>query len=250
MKRNVRLSTKVVGELLLLVSLSGCAASLGLEERIDKFRRELKHPVPRTVQIEVVWEVANTDEDGAEQTADPADTQALFGDGSLWEEDIRQLVDERLEEKLQARGDTGGGDGGGGGKKVPIDELAEDLNLTPQVQAQVADVANQTKKEIFDLLRTPRANSSTIADDLLDAMASGNQDQIGAVFIKIFTERIPGTEQTYAAGAGVIQYRARQNLKGIMGETTYQKFSGMNVKTENIQTSYDPWADYMQQRNP
>ena len=176
------------------------------------------------------------------------------GAGSLTlikEEDIQQLVDERLEAKLQERGEFGADTGDNNqnpDRKVPLEDLAADLNLAPQAKAEVSNISDQTKRQIFDLLRSPRVDGTNIADEILDAFTGGERDKIGAIFVKLFSERIPGTEDTYASGIGVIQDRARLNLRGVMGDATYEKFEGMNLKPENITTEFDPWAEYAAQR--
>ena len=98
-------------------------------------------------------------------------------------------------------------------------------------------------------MRTPRADGGSIADDLIDAYTSGDAARIRQAFTQIFTEQIPGTETSYLEGIGQVQDRARENLKGIMGEVLYERYSNMNLKPENIQTGFDPWGEYFQQRN-
>ena len=186
--------------------------------------------------------------EGVEALVNPAPGAGL--PTLIKEEDIQQIVDARLEEKLQARGETAASqDAGGDDRKMPLHELAKELELDPQVKAQVAQIADHAKKEIFALLKIPRADGSSIADDVVDAYSSGDAAKVRQVFTRIFSEQIPGTETSYLAGIGEVQQRARENLQGIMGSTLYERYSQMNIKPENIQTGYDPWGEYFQQRN-
>ena len=163
------------------------------------------------------------------------------------EEDLRKIVDERLESKLQAKGPAAGG-GGGGDRKMALHDLAKELALDAPTQAKVAEVANLAKKDIFEVARTPRADGTSIADDLVQAMLSGDGTQVQQVFVKLFTDKIPGTETTYLAAIGGIQDRARQGLKGILGEALYTRYQHMSVTPDHIETGYDPFGEYVKEK--
>jgi hypothetical protein len=162
------------------------------------------------------------------------------------EEDIQKIVDTKLEEKLQARGDAK--KQGNEDRKMPLFELAKELTLDPATQTRVASISNTAKKEIFDILKTPRPDGTNAADDVITAFTSGNQAEAQKVFMKLFTEKIPGTDTPYVAAVARVQEKANQGLAQAMGPDGFTKFQHMNIKPENIETGFDPWQDYLQQK--
>jgi hypothetical protein len=163
------------------------------------------------------------------------------------EEDIQKVVDERVEEKLQARGGKGGGQGDGD-RKIPLHDLGKELALDPQTQAKVAAISDTVKKEIFEVIKTPRADGKVFADELIDAFLSGEQPAVMKIFQKLFSESVPGSQTTYATAISTLQEKARGELQKAMGPDAYTAFRNMNVNPENIQTGFDPWGEYLQQR--
>ena len=80
------------------------------------------------------------------------------------------------------------------------------------------------------------------------SFTSDNNDEAQKIVLKLFTEKIPGTETTYVAAVARVQEKAGLGLSAAMGADAYGKFQGMNIKPENIETGFDPWADYLQQK--
>ncbi len=218
-------------------------------ERLESRQQETAAATQAAVE-EVQEQVARQAEKAAEAMAPApaprpgADAGAAFP--VVTDEDIRRIVDEKVEEKLQARGEKEQG----GERKMPLHDLAKELGLEPLTQKQVSEIANMAKKDIFELLRTPRPDGTHLADDLLDAFMSGEQERIQGIFLRIFTENVPGTNTLYVAAAGRIQETANQGLERAMGPDLYARFRHMNVRPENIETGYDPWGEYLAQRGP
>jgi hypothetical protein len=168
---------------------------------------------------------------------------------TVTEEDIRKIVDERFEEKkadVAARKNEGGF--GGDDRKMPLHDMSKELALDPETQRRVGEIANRTKKEIFDVLKTPRADGTEMAADLIGAFLSGDAEKTKAVFGRLFTEKVPGGDQTYLVAVTGIQDRARQQLRGTMGDALYGRWEHMNVRPENIETGWDPWGDYVKEK--
>lgn len=162
------------------------------------------------------------------------------------EEDIQKIVDAKLEEKLQSK--ANGKPDGGGDRKMPLFELSKELALDPAVQARISAIANTAKKEIFDILKTPRADGTNAADEVISAFMSGDQAAAQKVFLKLFTEKIPGTDTPYVAAVQAAQQKANLGLSQAMGPDAFGRYQGMSLKPENIETGFDPWQDYIQQR--
>jgi hypothetical protein len=166
---------------------------------------------------------------------------------AVTEEDVLKVVDERVEAKLQEKAAKPGG-GGGGDRKMPLHDLAKELAIDPRTQAKVAEIADACKRDIFAVARTPRADGTNIADDLIGAMLSGEGARIQQVFVKLMTDKIPGTETTYLAAISGLQDQARQGLKGVLGEALYTRYQHMNVTPDHIETGYDPFGEYVKEK--
>ncbi len=215
-------------------------------ERVEARQKEAAAK-PEAVE-ELRAEIARVEAKTATATAAPADAKPGTLPTFVTEEDIQKIVDEQVEAKLQAKGAQPGGGGGGGDRKMPLHDMAKELGLDAQTQAKVAEVANSAKKDIFEVARTPRPDGTNIADDLIQAMLSGDGARAQQVFVKLFTDKIPGTETTYLAAISGIQDRAREGLKGILGDSLYTRYEHMNVTPDHIETGFDPFAEYIKEK--
>jgi hypothetical protein len=162
-------------------------------------------------------------------------------------EDIRKIVDEKVEEKIKAREEK---QAQGGDRKMPLHDIAKELGLDPAQQPRVAEVANAAKKDIFELLKTPRPDGTNLADEILDTFLGGDSARVQQAFLKIFSEKVPGTETTYLVGTARIQEKAYQGLEPVMGPEVFARYKHMNVHPENIETGFDPWGEHLRQRPP
>jgi hypothetical protein len=163
---------------------------------------------------------------------------------AVLEEDIQKIVDARLEEKLQAKA----ANNGGGDRKMPLFDLAKELSLDDAVQGRVSAIANTVKKEIFDILKTPRPDGTSMADELVTAFTNGDTAGIQKIFSRLLTDKIPGTDTSYLSAVARVQDKANQGLKVAMGTDAFGRYQNMNLKPENIETGFDPWIDYIQQK--
>ncbi len=163
---------------------------------------------------------------------------------AVLEEDIQKIVDAKVEEKLQAKA----ANGGGGDRKMPLFDLAKELALDDSTQGRVSAIANTVKKEIFDILKTPRPDGTSMADELVTAFMNGDTAGIQKIFSRLLTDKIPGTETSYLSAVARVQEKANQGLKVAMGADAFGRYQNMNLKPENIETGFDPWIDYLQQK--
>lgn len=225
-----------------------------LQSRLERVEARQKDAVARKAVEELQEQVVRAERKAAAATVAaeaaasaskpaPRDANAPV---AFTEEDIQKIVDAKLEEKLQAKGD--GKKQGGDDRKMPLFELSKELTLEPAVQAKVATIANTAKKEIFEILKTPRPDGTNAADDVITAFTSGNQEEAQKVFMKLFTEKIPGTETTYVSAVARVQEKANQGLAAAMGPQVFDRFQHMSIKPENIETGFDPWTEYLQQK--
>jgi len=163
---------------------------------------------------------------------------------AVLEEDIQKIVDAKVEEKLQAKA----ANGGSGDRKMPLFDLAKELSLDDATQGRVSAIANTVKKEIFDILKTPRPDGTSMADELVTAFMNGDTAGVQKLFSRLLTDKIPGTDTSYLSAVARVQEKANQGLKGAMGADAFGRYQNMNLKPENIETGFDPWIDYLQQK--
>jgi hypothetical protein len=240
------------------VAAVSLASSRGLRVEVDALRAQVDRlearaksepPVPAAAVEELRQELARVDAKAADAAAKArsASASAPSASGSappaVSGEELKALVDEQVEEKLKKKGNGFGGD-----RKLPLHDLGKELALDPQTQAQVEAVVNACKKDIFALIRTPRPDGTDFAGDVVTAFLSGEPAKAQSVFARLFTEKVPGTDQTYAAGVAGIQDRARTSLQGTMGDAVYTQYRRMGVNPENIETGFDPWGEYVKEK--
>lgn len=238
----------------LAVAVVGQAIQVrGLKREVEMVResfgrletRQKEAPTKADV-AEVQGQIARVEKKADARPPAPPPARIEAPPPTVTEEDIQKIVDERLDTKLAARDEKKKEEQGD--RKVPLHDLAKELALDAATQAKVAEVANVTKKQILDLLKTPRPGAKSLADELVEAFTSGDTQRVQQTFLKAFSEKIPGSDVTYITGVGRIQEVAHQNLQRLMGPETYQRFSHMNLKPENIETGFDPWSEFVQER--
>jgi hypothetical protein len=233
--------------------------------RLNRLDRDLEHTRAKVERLEarhkesaaasqaaveqVRGEIARVEQKAAEEkAAPPAPAKPGGSPPVLSEEDLQKFVDDRVEQKLRAPGGPARGSGQGGERKMPLHDLAKELGLDPATQAKVAGIANTAKKEIFEVIKTPRPDGTCLADDLIAAVTGGNAEDAQKVFSRIFTEKIPGTDTTYVTAVARIQEDARARLRAALGDATYERYQHMHVNPDHIETGYDPLAEYFVRR--
>jgi hypothetical protein len=242
-----------------LAALAWCAAqsvrNQGLRDEVEELRERLsKIEKPRAASTTTDAPAKDVEELRAEiarvEAKVAASPRTAAAPPVASEEDIRKIVDERIEEKAARDVETKKKNGGFGGddRKMPLHDMAKELMLDPDTQRRVGEIANRTKKEIFDVLRAPRADGTEMAGDLIGAFLSGDPEKTKAVFGRLITEKVPGAEQTYLMAVQGIQERAKGQLRGTMGDAVYGRWEHMNVHPENIETGWDPWGDYIKEK--
>src|SRR5579859_2830267 len=137
-----------------------------LAQRLGRLEARQQEAVGRKAVEELQEQVARAEKKAnaasvaAEAAARRAASPAPGPAPATLEDDIQKIVDAKLEEKLQAKG---AGKSGGDDRKMPLFDLAKELPLDEATQSRVAEIANTVKKEIFDILKTPRPDGTNMA---------------------------------------------------------------------------------------
>jgi hypothetical protein len=252
--------TKTTAVMLLVPALAALAWTAGQAIEASRLRDDVRELKVRLAKVEarpkaapeaakgvddLLAEIARVE---AKVVAAPAPKPGALPAAPVTEEDIRKIVDERLAEKDTEPVTAAKGQGGGDDRKMPLHDMAKELALDPETQRRVGEIANRAKKEIFEILKTPRADGTEMAADLMSAFLSGDSQKTTAVFQRLFTEKVPGGDLTYLAVVSGVQDRAKQQLKGTMGDVLYGRYEHMNVRPENIETGWDPWGEYVKEK--
>jgi polyhydroxyalkanoate synthesis regulator phasin len=245
---------------LLVAALAGEAVMIAaLSRKIDRLQQELhrveaksKDTAQRGRVQELEEKIARIEERGS-RLPSRADAERTTGSAALaaeavpmTEEQVTQLVERKVQEKI----DQMPKDNGWGGKKLPLQTIAANLQLDAATQAAMAEKINEAKQEAFDLLKLTRTDGSNLVDELVTAMTSGEnaQEATSKVFMKLFTEKIPGRDETYFAGILKIQESAHQELKKVLTPDLYMKYKHTAVEPLDVETGFDPWAEYLKQK--
>src|SRR5437764_992472 len=127
---------------------------------------------------------------------------------------------------------------------VALIALCAALEIALHVQKSALDDARRQAQDVKS--RVDRLGATQ--RESVGRKAGGDQPAVQKVFGKLFTEKVPGTDTPYVTAVGRVQEKANQGLKQTMGPDAFGKYQGMNLKPENIETGFDPWIDYLQQK--
>lgn len=160
-------------------------------------------------------------------------------------DDLEAMIDRKVEEKVKAKGEGNGF----GGKKLPLREIAKEAQLPHETELRMAEVVNDGKRKSFELLKLPRADGTNLVDDLVNAFKSDKpEENVKAVFMRIFSEKIPGTDQTYLAGILKIGDEINQRLEQVLTPEQMTSYKHAGVGPLDVETGYDPFAEYLKTR--
>lgn len=169
------------------------------------------------------------------------------GGGGVDAATLEEVVSKKLEEK-GVQGKSGDGDNK---RKPPLAELSRELGLTPSQEDAAAEAVNAGKKRIAELLQIQRADGTCMLDELVDAFKDPPtaQQKMTEIFARLFTEPIPGRGEPYIAEVLRIQTEVKRNLAANMSVDQYKQLERSNVDVTEIQTGYDPFAEYLAQQH-
>ncbi|MEK7466379.1 MAG: hypothetical protein AAB074_03100 [Planctomycetota bacterium] len=167
------------------------------------------------------------------------------GDPSAIDDIVSKKVDEKLAGQKQKKGGLFGDD-----KKVPLAEISKDLELNELQEDQMAEAINASQKVCFAIVTTPRNDGTNILDDIVLAMQDPEhaQEKATAAFMKLFTDKIPGTEETYLARLMAEKATLNGEFKKVLTDDQMKKYTRLGQDPHEIQTGYDPYGEYLAER--
>ncbi|KAF0243856.1 MAG: hypothetical protein FD180_3024 [Planctomycetota bacterium] len=167
------------------------------------------------------------------------------GDPAAIDDMVSKKVDEKLADAKQKKGGLFGDD-----KKRPLSEISKDLALTELQEDQMAEAINASQKVCFGIVTTPRNDGTNILDDIVVAMQDPEhaQEKATAAFMKLFTDKIPGTDETYLARIMTEKGALNSEFKKVLTEDQMKKYTRLGQDPHEIQTGYDPYGEYLAER--
>ncbi|MBI2899142.1 MAG: hypothetical protein HYY17_03095 [Planctomycetes bacterium] len=243
---SIALGFAVVAE---TVALAGLRRDVrDLHARLDRLETRQRQFVPRADVAEIEEQVRRieTAPPRTEPAPESRSTAARAGEPAttpLTEERISEIIDSKVDEKVKARQ---GEDNGFGGKKRPLADVAREIGVPKETQAVLAEYADDAKRRVFDLLKLPRSDGSNLVDDIVAALKSDRpQENVGAQFMRIFKENVPGTNETYFAAALRISEETMQRFGTVLTPEQMTGYKHTGVGPLDLETGYDPWVEYM-----
>lgn len=243
-----------------LVALAGIVGLAVLSRKIDRLQQQVERLEHRSKESatktrvqeleQQVVEVQERADRALPRTEKPEQAAAREEAGqalAVTDEQLQQIVEKKVQEQLEKQPK----DNGWGGKKLPLQTIADDLKLDPATQAAMADVVNVAKQEAFDLLKTQREDGSSLADEIMDAFTKGGdqaQELAQKSFMKIFSDKVPGTDETYLQAMLQIQERAHAGLQRILPPDQYMRYKHTGVEPLDVETGFDPWTEYFKKK--
>ena len=174
---------------------------------------------------------------------------ARRGTGSLpSDEELDAAVAKKVEEKLGEQKKNEGPFGED--KKRPMTEISKDLELTPQQEDQMVQMINDSKRAMFAEVSVPRNDGTNIVDDIVAALQDpvDPKEKAQAVFMKLFSDKIPGTDETYIARIMKSKAALNEQFKTVLTPEQMKKYERLGQDPHEIQTGYDPFEEYVAER--
>ena len=136
-------------------------------------------------------------------------------------------------------------------KKPAMDVFATMLDLTPEQRAAAERVVVDGQRKVHAILDTPMADGTNLMDGLVEVVARGFAEPgktpgWGPLFARIASEKIPGTDETYAARIESVKNDMRTTFKRDWSAAQYREFEEWGVDPTEIEKVPDsPNAELM-----
>lgn len=139
-------------------------------------------------------------------------------------------------------------------KKPSLDRVAAHLQLSDVQRESVQREVVRAQREIMDTLKIPTQDGTVFLDELVDVFvigATGDQAAAGGKMIQLFTrlttEKIPGTDRTYAVHVDGIKVGVKETFRRDFSPEQFAAYEGMGVAEDptEMQVPGSPWMELM-----
>jgi hypothetical protein len=157
--------------------------------------------------------------------------------GSMAEEQMKAMVDAAVSKKakevvsdLEIKQN----------KKPAIDVLASVLGLDDAQRRLTEAEVIRGQREAYAILDIPTADGGNLMDELVEVAAGsvafpGTDPGWGAWFVKVITEKIPGSDETYAARIEAVKATVRESFRESWSAEQFAKYREWGVDPIEIQ---------------
>ncbi len=133
------------------------------------------------------------------------------------------------------------------GEEISIQYLAEELKLDTYAQERATLYYNECKDRGLELLSSPREDGGNFMDDFARAELTGEGGK--EVWGRLFSDRIPGTDQTYFQRLVEISEETTQIIATLLTQEQMESYGSYDIDPFKVNTGYDPFENYIQERN-
>jgi hypothetical protein len=114
------------------------------------------------------------------------------------------------------------------------------LELTEEQRAETERVIVEGQRELHRILETPTYDGTSLMDELVEIVARGFAEPgkdhgFGKWFGRVLTEKIPGTDETYATRIESVKNGMRTSFKREWSEAQYREFEEWGVDPTEVQ---------------
>ena len=162
---------------------------------------------------------------------------------------VAESVQVQLDAKLERLASRQRNRNMGGEWKAPMDELAEELELTDRQKDTAIAIFDEARDDVYDLLKAERPDGGSLLDDLATSIRNGEPDALPKFLGRLFSDHVPGSDQTYLARMLSLSEKVRTDLSTHLSDVQLQKLNALKVAVLEVETGYDPVAEYIQTRS-
>ena len=183
-------------------------------------------------------------------------TQPLLGDGQSTlaragqaeriAAEVAESVQGEIEGKLERLASRQQNRSLGGEWKASMQELTEELQLSEAQQETATSIFDDARDGVFDILASRRDDGGSLLDDLVGDLQQGKADAFPKFIGRIFSDRAPGSEETYVGQMAQLSDEIRENLAPHLSDRQLERFRTLNVAVLEVETGYDPVAAYIE----
>lgn len=157
-------------------------------------------------------------------------------------EELAALVDEAVEKKaaeMQVMRN----------KKPPMDLFAKTLELTDLQREAAGQEIVRAQNDIKSILEIPAEDGTVFLEELVEVFASGmanpgkNAERSMKFFGRLLSEKVPGTDETYATRIDGVKRRVSATFKRDWNEKQYATFEMWQMDPTEVQgLEGSPWT--------
>lgn len=231
------------------------AATLAkLEHKISKLERQLSQiaKTPTSTTTPGLADAASEQGGASPDERHPRD--AASSDSASMREAIANKVsaqvEDRVDRKLERAMSRQRHRNNRGEWEPPIDDLARELELSPEQQERATEIFNDARDATFAILSTKRDGGGHMLDDLATNLKEEGSPELamGKFVKKLFVEKVPGTDKTYIEEMIALRGQVMTQFRDELDDDQQATLQALKIDPLSIKTGYDPARDYVESR--